>query len=217
MLIRVVVLSIIRARHEGYSNRHAPTTRRTAWSRHLHGAVRIPHTPGNRPGHLDPCSRAVVPETGAQFRAAVPVRCGQRQATAAGPGQHLAGRCRVPAPAASHGPRKLGRGHRNAHETSTRAALTPGAAAVVLPGFAKALREHVAAAPVGELATQAAAPKPAPTQGGTKLDARRRAQVSRRTRPGVDCFGTSRRDCYGGAAARRPRRNPPRPCPVSRH
>ena len=46
--------------------------------------------------------------------------------------------------------------------------------------FAKALREHVAAMPVGKHTTQAAAPKAAPTPGGSNMDAHRRHQISAR-------------------------------------
>ena len=177
-------------------------------------AVRIPHTPGNRPGHLDPCSRAVVPETGAQFRAAVPVRCGQRQATAAGPGQHLAGRCRVPRARSVAWPAKAWpwapKCARNQHPCSAHARRGRRRTAGFRQGAARACGRCA-----GRRARDAGGcfPKPAPTQGGTKLDARRRAQVSRRTRPGVDCFGTSRRDCYRGAAARRRPSKPTTPLP----
>ena len=46
--------------------------------------------------------------------------------------------------------------------------------------FAKALREHVPAAPVGEHTTQAAAPHPAPIPADGHVDARRRPRISLR-------------------------------------
>lgn len=64
---------------------------------------------------------------------------------------------------------------------STALAKNPDERSSSCRDFAKALREHMAAAPVGEYTTQSAAPKAAPTSAGTKVDARRHHQIPTRT------------------------------------